>query len=157
MGNGTQLGFKKIMVLYSGTPWKDAQGLGKTNWIMHQYHIGMNEEEKEGEYVVAKIFYQTQPRQSSANRKPGPLDGDVHLGCEHDALHELDKVREEPTLLGFVTRSEIEYNAKPGMTSYADKHIDKPKGLLHTLTEDARRMWSEMFQDTLHFPGQVGC
>ena len=30
---------------------------------MHQYHLGQHEEEKEGELVVSKIFYQTQPRQ----------------------------------------------------------------------------------------------
>ena len=81
MGNGTQLGFKKIMVLYTGAPCKHAQGIGKTNWVMHQYHIGMSEEEKEGEYVVAKIFYQTQPRQSSVNRKIGDVVLNVVLNC----------------------------------------------------------------------------
>ncbi|GAU39661.1 hypothetical protein TSUD_60280 [Trifolium subterraneum] len=30
---------------------------------MHQYHIGNDEEEKEGVLVVSKVFYQTQPRQ----------------------------------------------------------------------------------------------
>jgi len=35
----------------------------KTNWVMHQYHLGNNEEEKDGELVVSKVFYQTQPRQ----------------------------------------------------------------------------------------------
>ncbi|KAK9922629.1 hypothetical protein M0R45_031085 [Rubus argutus] len=30
---------------------------------MHQYHLGNNEEEKDGELVVSKVFYQTQPRQ----------------------------------------------------------------------------------------------
>lgn len=30
---------------------------------MHQYHLGDNEEEKDGELVVSKVFYQTQPRQ----------------------------------------------------------------------------------------------
>jgi len=30
---------------------------------MHQYHLGSNEEEKDGELVVSKVFYQTQPRQ----------------------------------------------------------------------------------------------
>lgn len=36
---------------------------------MHQYHIGQNEEEKEGELVVSKIFYQTQPRQCNWSEK----------------------------------------------------------------------------------------
>lgn len=30
---------------------------------MHQYHLGSTEEEKDGELVVSKVFYQTQPRQ----------------------------------------------------------------------------------------------
>lgn len=32
----------------------------KTNWVMHQYHLGTGEDEQEGEYVVSKIFYQQQ-------------------------------------------------------------------------------------------------
>lgn len=34
---------------------------------MHQYHLGNDEEEKEGELVVSKVFYQTQPRQCGGN------------------------------------------------------------------------------------------
>ena len=30
----------------------------KTNWVMHQYHLGTEEDEKDGEYVISKIFYQ---------------------------------------------------------------------------------------------------
>lgn len=43
------------MVLYGGKAVK-------TNWVMHQYHLGIEEDEKEGDYVVSKIFYQ-QPQQ----------------------------------------------------------------------------------------------
>lgn len=32
----------------------------KTNWVMHQYHLGTGEDEKEGEYVISKVFYQQQ-------------------------------------------------------------------------------------------------
>ncbi|KAI9168942.1 hypothetical protein LWI28_004305 [Acer negundo] len=32
----------------------------KTNWVMHQYHLGTEEDEKDGEYVISKIFYQQQ-------------------------------------------------------------------------------------------------
>lgn len=32
----------------------------KTNWVMHQYHLGIEEDEKDGEYVISKIFYQQQ-------------------------------------------------------------------------------------------------
>ncbi|KAJ0435337.1 putative transcription factor NAM family [Helianthus annuus] len=40
----------------------------KTNWVMHQYHLGTGEDEKEGEYVISKVFYQQQP-QSKPNGK----------------------------------------------------------------------------------------
>ncbi|KAI8525563.1 hypothetical protein RHMOL_Rhmol13G0240200 [Rhododendron molle] len=58
---GVVKGFKKILVLY--TNYGRQKKPEKTNWVMHQYHLGNNEEEKEGELVVSKVFYQTQPRQ----------------------------------------------------------------------------------------------
>ncbi|XP_057962446.1 SUPPRESSOR OF GAMMA RESPONSE 1 isoform X2 [Malania oleifera] len=56
--DGVQKGCKKIMVLYmsmvrGGKP-------EKTNWVMHQYHLGTEEDEKDREYVISKIFYQQQ-------------------------------------------------------------------------------------------------
>ncbi|KAE8722004.1 NAC domain-containing protein 73 [Hibiscus syriacus] len=61
MVSGKQKGCKKILVLY--TNFGKNRKPEKTNWVMHQYHLGQHEEEKEGEFVVSKIFYQTQPRQ----------------------------------------------------------------------------------------------
>ncbi|TKY71757.1 NAC domain-containing protein 73 [Spatholobus suberectus] len=57
---GAIKGFKKILVLY--TNYGRQRKPEKTNWVMHQYHLGSNEEEKDGELVVSKVFYQTQPR-----------------------------------------------------------------------------------------------
>lgn len=54
-------GYKKILVLY--TNYGRQRKPEKTNWVMHQYHLGLNEEEKDGELVASKVFYQTQPRQ----------------------------------------------------------------------------------------------
>ncbi|ESQ42755.1 hypothetical protein EUTSA_v10015892mg, partial [Eutrema salsugineum] len=65
MINGRQRGCKKILVLY--TNFGKNRRPEKTNWVMHQYHLGVNEEEREGELVVSKIFYQTQPRQCVGN------------------------------------------------------------------------------------------
>ncbi|KAL6505708.1 hypothetical protein OROHE_023087 [Orobanche hederae] len=54
--DGIQKGCKKIMVLYvSHVKGGKAE---KTNWVMHQYHLGTGEDEKEGQYVVSKVFYQ---------------------------------------------------------------------------------------------------
>ncbi|XP_047312716.1 NAC domain-containing protein 75-like [Impatiens glandulifera] len=61
MVTGKQKGCKKILVLY--TNFGKNRKPEKTNWVMHQYHLGLHEEEREGELVVSKIFYQTQPRQ----------------------------------------------------------------------------------------------
>lgn len=61
MMNGKQKGCKKILVLY--TNFGKNRKPEKTNWVMHQYHLGQHEEEREGELVVSKIFFQTQPRQ----------------------------------------------------------------------------------------------
>ena len=43
---------------------------------MHQYHLGQDEEEKEGELVVSKIFYQTQPRQCNWSSERSPTTGE---------------------------------------------------------------------------------
>ncbi|XP_038679434.1 SUPPRESSOR OF GAMMA RESPONSE 1 isoform X3 [Tripterygium wilfordii] len=56
--DGVQKGCKKIMVLYASTV-KGGKA-EKTNWVMHQYHLGTEEDEKEGEFIVSKIFYQQQ-------------------------------------------------------------------------------------------------
>ncbi|GAB4847888.1 hypothetical protein Ancab_026948 [Ancistrocladus abbreviatus] len=62
--NGVQKGCKKIMVLYRSS--KKGSKPVKSNWVMHQYHLGSEEDEKDEEYVVSKIFYQ-QPKQGGSN------------------------------------------------------------------------------------------
>ncbi|XP_010545325.1 PREDICTED: NAC domain-containing protein 78 isoform X1 [Tarenaya hassleriana] len=61
MVNGQRKGCKKILVLYEN--FGKNRRPEKTSWVMHQYHLGVDEEERDGELVVSKIFYQTQPRQ----------------------------------------------------------------------------------------------
>lgn len=59
MENGIQKGWKKIMVLYKSAQ-RGCRADHKANWVMHQYHLGTKdeEEEKDGQMVVSKIFYQ---------------------------------------------------------------------------------------------------
>ena len=64
---GRVRGYKKILVLY--TNYGKQKKPEKTNWVMHQYHLGSDEEEKDGELVVSKVFYQTQPRQCGSGPK----------------------------------------------------------------------------------------
>ncbi|KAL2623654.1 hypothetical protein R1flu_003859 [Riccia fluitans] len=68
---GNQLGWKKIMVLYEKNSYsgKKKAKSEKTNWILHQYHLGPDEEERDGELVVCKVFYQKQPRQCTGGGK----------------------------------------------------------------------------------------
>ncbi|CAO2835375.1 unnamed protein product [Amaranthus hypochondriacus] len=54
--NGIQKGCKKIMVLYTASQ-KGSKPV-KSNWVMHQYHLGTEDDEKEDEFVVSKIYYQ---------------------------------------------------------------------------------------------------
>lgn len=56
--NGVQKGCKKIMVLYMSSA--GGGKAEKTNWVMHQYHLGTEEDEKDGEFVISKVFYQQQ-------------------------------------------------------------------------------------------------
>ena len=81
---GRQRGCKKILVLY--TNFGKHRRPEKTNWVMHQYHLGENEEEREGELVVSKIFYQTQPRQCGAAAEPAaPTSSDTVDGAADPA------------------------------------------------------------------------
>ena len=56
MENGVTMGHRKILVLYTTAP--NNRKAVKSNWVMHQYHLGTEDDENEGEYVVSKVFYQ---------------------------------------------------------------------------------------------------
>ncbi|KAL6972331.1 hypothetical protein U1Q18_012506 [Sarracenia purpurea var. burkii] len=73
--NGVQKGYKKIMVLYRIS--KKGSKPDKSNWVMHQYHLGADEDELEGQYVVSKIFYQRQKQSHNKDRSPV---GDSDMG-----------------------------------------------------------------------------
>ncbi|XP_039042260.1 SUPPRESSOR OF GAMMA RESPONSE 1-like [Hibiscus syriacus] len=68
--DGVQRGCKKIMVLYI-TQAKGGKA-EKTNWVMHQYHLGTEEDEKDGEYVISKIFHQQPQQQTKQGDKTEP-------------------------------------------------------------------------------------
>ncbi|KAK7271640.1 hypothetical protein RJT34_27707 [Clitoria ternatea] len=73
--DGVHKGFKKIMVLYIRS--EKGSKPYKTNWVMHQYHLGSEEHEKEGEYVVSKIFYQQQKQSEKSEENPVVEDSDM--------------------------------------------------------------------------------
>lgn len=84
--DGIQRGCKKIMVLYI-SPVKGGKA-EKTNWVMHQYHLGTGEDEKDGEYVISKVFYQQQTQSSKANGK----DDDIILEEVNAPILKVDPV-----------------------------------------------------------------
>lgn len=73
--DGKHIGCKKIMVLYMST--SKGGKPGKTNWVMHQYHLGTDEDEKDGEYVVSKLFYQQQAQKTSEKIAQDVVGADV--------------------------------------------------------------------------------
>ncbi|KAM3350435.1 hypothetical protein ACQJBY_022912 [Aegilops geniculata] len=76
--DGKLKGYKKILVLY--TNYGKQRKPEKTNWVMHQYHLGSDEEEKDGELVVSKVFYQTQPRQCGGSTAAAVRDAAITAG-----------------------------------------------------------------------------
>ncbi|CAD6260520.1 unnamed protein product [Miscanthus lutarioriparius] len=56
--NGVRNGWKKILVLYKA-PKKVGGKPERENWAMHQYHLGVKEDETNGEFLVCKVFYQS--------------------------------------------------------------------------------------------------
>ena len=73
--NGVKKGWKKILVLY-----KTSQRGGKAEraqWVMHQYHLGEEEDEKDGELVVSKVFYQLPKHMGNAETEIGDEEPDV--------------------------------------------------------------------------------
>lgn len=73
MENGVKKGYKKILVLY--TISRKGSKPEKSNWVMHQYHLGNDEDEIDGHYVVSKIFYQQQ-KQSDNSEYPQVEESD---------------------------------------------------------------------------------
>lgn len=60
----------------------------KTNWVMHQYHLGMGEDEKEGEYVISKVFYQQQQQTKQIERG----EDDISEAAIHMTTPKVDPV-----------------------------------------------------------------
>lgn len=98
---GEVKGFKKILVLY--TNYGRQRKPEKTNWVMHQYHLGSNEEEKDGELVVSKVFYQTQPRQCGSSSIKDSYDPKIghENSTSHHHHHHLHLARKAATVMEY--------------------------------------------------------
>ncbi|XP_047064133.1 SUPPRESSOR OF GAMMA RESPONSE 1-like [Lolium rigidum] len=74
LDNGVIKGWKKILVLHKCYNKKRV----KTNWTMHQCHLGAEVGEKHGELVVSKVFWQVK----NNTRKSQMHVADVESGSE---------------------------------------------------------------------------
>lgn len=106
---GKVKGYKKILVLY--TNYGKQKKPEKTNWVMHQYHLGSDEEEKDGELVVSKVFYQTQPRQCSGSGS-GSRDVVVPQIDHHQQMMKSTVVIKDANTIN------VDYYNNPGLMSY---------------------------------------
>jgi len=107
---GAVKGFKKILVLY--TNYGRQKKPEKTNWVMHQYHLGCNEEEKDGELVVSKVFYQTQPRQCGNSIMKQDLYDEERL--TNQSVHDDNIIPRSATLMDYYNPSFINYDRVGG-------------------------------------------
>ncbi|KAI8032643.1 SUPPRESSOR OF GAMMA RESPONSE 1 [Camellia lanceoleosa] len=84
MENGVQTGCKKIMVLYKTS--KKGSKPDKSNWVMHQYHLGTDEDEIEGQFVEAEFATETSHPSSSTPHFKDELETQTWLAGESQAL-----------------------------------------------------------------------
>ncbi|TVU35591.1 hypothetical protein EJB05_17489, partial [Eragrostis curvula] len=138
--NGKLKGYKKILVLY--TNYGKQRKPEKTNWVMHQYHLGSDEEEKDGELVVSKVFYQTQPRQCGGGstttmmtKDAVPLAASAAATDHHQHQHDSNSsmMKEAAGIVDFYSPAAlIGYNqAAPNHRAAASAHL-MPNFEVHT-------------------------
>ncbi|CAL1391672.1 unnamed protein product [Linum trigynum] len=72
--NGAKKGCKKIMVLYRSSKGRGSKP-DKAGWTMHQFHLGTEEDETAGEYVVSRIFYQESKMNGKNNDETSEIQG----------------------------------------------------------------------------------
>ncbi|PWA97148.1 No apical meristem (NAM) protein [Artemisia annua] len=84
-------GHKKIFVLYETITGVSRRR--KLDWVMHEYHLGSVECEKEGELVVSKIFHKLTSLETLIQAE-APTDDNVNL---NDAAEAADSTAIYPT------------------------------------------------------------
>jgi hypothetical protein len=134
--DGKLKGYKKILVLY--TNYGKQRKPEKTNWVMHQYHLGSDEEEKDGELVVSKVFYQTQPRQCgggsiTAGKDAVPLAASA-AATDHHQHDSNNSMLKEAGIVDFYSPAAlIGYNsqAAPNNRAAASAHLMPPNFDVH--------------------------
>lgn len=97
--DGKLKGFKNTFVLYANQ--ERQMKVEKTNWVMHQYYLGNGKEGKGGEFVILKVFYQTQTTQCEMKNNDREMESTTSSSNDQ-SLHE------KRLLEGFSSLDQIE-------------------------------------------------
>ncbi|GJM89740.1 hypothetical protein PR202_ga05957 [Eleusine coracana subsp. coracana] len=117
MCNGRPRGYKKILVLY--TNYGKQRKPEKTNWVMHQYHLGSDEEERDGELVVSKVFFQTQPRQCGGSNNNTVVNAALATNNHHHHPVVVNGAHLQAGCTTVIREANVaEYYSNPAMIGY---------------------------------------
>ncbi|XP_022957063.1 SUPPRESSOR OF GAMMA RESPONSE 1-like [Cucurbita moschata] len=133
--DGVQKGCKKIMVLYMS--FAKGGRAEKTNWVMHQYHLGTEEDERDGEYVISKIFYQQQ------NVKQGEV-------IEQEVPEIIDAIKVDP-------RTPKSATPEPPRVESRCVNVDPEQDSVITSTRDLAEVQPEFEKDKCDMNKPEGC
>ncbi|KAJ1280886.1 hypothetical protein BS78_04G266500 [Paspalum vaginatum] len=152
---GTHLGCKKIMVMYASSVRGGKEE--KTNWVMHQYHIGTGEDKKDNEFVVSKLFYQQNPKAAEKNSQGiGDPLGPVYVEDEAD-------LSDCPPLMDWSTFPLEEDNSNQHTVEKYERNCDQAQSLSevkdkegthHTTSEKVEDQDSQPSQDPKWWEGE---
>ncbi|NP_001348999.2 uncharacterized protein LOC100280252 [Zea mays] len=122
--DGKHLGCKKIMVLYI-SPLKGGKA-EKTNWVIHQYHLGAGEDERDGEYVVSKLFFQQQFKPGDKNAQELTTSDDLESMAAESNLPDFTTL---PTDKHVGTVQEVVHNPEHNLYQVVHQWPGLPKGV----------------------------
>ncbi|KAJ3694805.1 hypothetical protein LUZ60_000182 [Juncus effusus] len=124
---GEHVGCKKIMVLYMSV--NKGGRAEKTNWVMHQYHLGVGEDEREGEFVVSKLFYQQQAQKmgEKCEKDSMVMDASDVPSTEVETAEVPNLYAEEPTDQEETVVQTTEFVSGPTLNHIPIQVPDEPK------------------------------
>ncbi|KAI3884484.1 hypothetical protein MKX03_034824 [Papaver bracteatum] len=146
--DGVQRGCKKIMVLYiSMARGKKPE---KTNWVMHQYHLGTAEEEMDGEFVVSKVFYQQQLKPGDKVEQDLPLEETDSVTAKVDPVTPKSVIPEPPR--AGKQHSDVNPRQELSFMETSEENLETAE-----LGDDVLAEWGEL-NDHCHLKGEDnGC
>ncbi|KXG21499.1 NAC domain-containing protein 10 [Sorghum bicolor] len=143
---GQQKGWKKTLVLYNS--YGKQRKPEKTNWVMHQYHLGR--EEKDGELVVSKVFYQQKQLRPTATMM-GQNDERVEVTSEamKDMLPGCGAAAAEAGDAMIQLQQHLQQRQADGQSRFTSARMSREVGVGNPLVGD-----QGLLHETHHIPSQ---